>query len=112
MKRFLIASLSTLVLAAAAPAHSEEVAVTSQTMNRNLVEITPFNLVQHGYQGYFKEQGIPSNGAFDTAVNAGEIKAIDLVKSGIARGRLSQETLNDKGYLHAVQTQLDNLNRN
>jgi hypothetical protein len=108
MQRLLIASLSTLVLAAT-PAYARE--ITTANPNPNLVEITPFNLVQRGYQGYFQAE-IRSNGAFSTAVNSGRIKAKDLVQSAIASGRLSPDKLNDNSYLRAVQTQLDNFNHN
>ncbi len=114
MKRFLIASLSTLMLAAAAPAYSGDMTAVNQNMQnmtRNIVEITPFNLVEHSYQGYFREQGIPSGSAFIIAIKTGKIKAEDLVKSGIARGRLTSETLNNSSYLHSVETQLKNFTR-
>jgi glutamine cyclotransferase len=112
MKRLLIASLSTLVLATAAPAYSQEVSAVNQNLNRNVIEITPFNLVYHGYQGYFKQQGIPSSGAFVAAVRSGKIHASDLVKVAIEQGRLSPETSNNQRYIHAVQIQLDELDRN
>jgi hypothetical protein len=112
MKRLLFASLSTLVLAIAAPAYSQEISTVNQNPNRNVIEITPFNLVYRGYQGYFSEQGIPSNGAFIAAVHSGKIQASDLVKVAIQQGRLSPETSNNQSYLHAVETQLDELDRN
>jgi hypothetical protein len=112
MKRLLIAALSTLTVAAAIPAQAQEIAAVNQNMTHNIERVTPFNLVQHGYQGFFSEQGIPSNGAFVSGVLTGKIKAEDLIKSGIARGRLTPETLSDRDYIHSVQTQLDFLNRN
>ncbi|GAB4229387.1 MAG: hypothetical protein Kow0049_10830 [Stanieria sp.] len=111
MQRLLIASLSTLVLAINVPTYANEVAANSSNANPNVVEITPFNLVHRGYQGSLPGK-IPSNGAFYTAVNSGKIKAVDLVQSAIAFGRLSQDKLNDKSYLRAVQTQLDNFKHN
>ncbi|MGL5831809.1 MAG: hypothetical protein ACRC1Z_01075 [Waterburya sp.] len=111
MQRLLIAILSTLVLAAAAaPTYAQEIPATSLQTNSNLVEITPFNLVKRSYRGNFKPE-IPSYGVFRSAVRAGKIKALDLVKSAIAAGRLSEDKLNDKSYLSAVQTELDNLSR-
>lgn len=112
MKRLLIASLSTLVLAIAAPAYSQEISPANQNLHPNVIEITPFNLVYHGYQGYFEGQGIPSSGAFVAAVRSRKILATDLVKVAIEEGRLSLETLNDQSYLDAVQVQLDQLNSN
>jgi hypothetical protein len=112
MKRLFIAALSTLTVAAAIPAQAQEMTAYNQNMTRNIEQVTPFNLVQHGYQGYFSEQGIPSNGAFLSAARTGKIKAEDLVKGGIARGRLTPSALSDRSYLNSVQNQLDTLNRN
>jgi hypothetical protein len=112
MKRLLIAALSTLTLAAVVPAFAGETTAYNPNLQRTRTETTPFNLVYLGYQGYFTEQGIPSNGAFANAVDAGQIKAKDLVKVAIATGRLAPEKLNDASYLHAVQSQLDNLSHN
>jgi hypothetical protein len=111
MQRLLITTLSTIVLAAAVPVNAQTISATTHTANSNLMEITPFNLVKRAYQGYFKSE-IPSNGAFVTKVNSGEIKARDLVKSAIASGRLSSDKLDDRRYINAVQSQLDHFNRN
>jgi hypothetical protein len=111
MQRLLIASLSTLMLAATTPAYAQNVATTNPSINSNFVEITPFNLVQRGYQGYFKAE-IPSNGAFAAGINSGKIKAEDLVQRVIALGRLSPDKLKDQSYLRAVQNQLDNFHHN
>jgi hypothetical protein len=115
MKRLLIATLSTLAVVATAPVYAQQVTTTNQntnqTMTSKIAEVTPVNLVQHGYQGYFTEQGIPSGEAFMSAVTRGKVKAEDLVKGAIARGRLSPETLNDRNYLHDVRVQLHTLNR-
>jgi hypothetical protein len=110
MQYRLIATLSTLILATTTPSYSQEVVIISQNVNPNFVEITPFNLVEESYQGNFKPE-IPSYETFNNAVRAGKIKAIDLVKSAIAAGRLSEDKLDDKSYLSAVQTELDNLDR-
>ena len=75
-------------------------------------QTTPFNLVRIGYQGFLSRQGIPSGGAFLNSIDRGDITAKSLVKSGIDNGRLSPQTLNDQGYLYAVETQLETLNRN
>ncbi len=113
MKRFLIAGLGTLLLTTAAtPAFAKEVATSSQ-QSRNQVtrNVKPFNLVFLGYQGYFQEQGIPSNGAFVNRVRYGDISAEDLVKSAIAQGKLSPDTINNPRYLSAVNNQLFNISR-
>ena len=110
MKRIILASLSALTLGTiAAPALAGEVAAVNQVNHDNLIEVLPFNLVQHGYQGYFAAQGIPSNAAFLTAVKAGNVSAQDLVQGAIKRGRLSTDTFNDQSYLRAVEDQLRSL---
>lgn len=111
MKRLLIAALSTLTVAVAVPAQAQEIATVNQNMAQNIQQVSPFNLVGLGYQGYFSEQDIPSNSAFLSAIRTGKIKAEDLVKSGIARGRLTPETLNNQSYIHNVQVQLESLKR-
>ena len=75
--------------------------------------------MRRGYQGYFTNQGIPSNGAFARAVHTGRVSAEDLVQgaiseagtqSVIAQGRLSPETINDRAYLNSVESHLNTLN--
>lgn len=111
MKRTLFATLSALALSlTTAPVFAgETVAVNSQSVN-NIVEITPFNLVGRAYQGSFTDKGIPSYGSFVKAANAGRITAKDLVEVAIADGRLSPETINNKGYLRNVTSHLRSLN--
>ena len=92
-----------------APALAGEIAAVNQVNHDNLIEVLPFNLVQHGYQGYFAAQGIPSNAAFLTAVKAGNVSAQDLVQGAIKRGRLSTDTINDQSYLRALEDQLRSL---
>jgi hypothetical protein len=111
MRKFLVLTGFSALILGFTPAWAGEMATVNQSQHRNIVEVTPFNLVEHGYQGYFKEQGIPSYAAFLTAIRSGQVQAEDLVKSAIARGRLSPETLNDRSYLAAVKLQIDNLQR-
>lgn len=111
MKRLLIAALSTLTVAAITPAQAQEMTAYKQNMTQTIQQVTPFNLVKLGYQGYFRQQGLSSYGAFVSAVRTGKIKAEDLVKSGIARSRLTPETVNNQSYLHNVRVQLEGLKR-
>ncbi len=75
-------------------------------------DIQPFNLVTLAYQGYFKDEGIPSNGAFMNALHGGQITAKKLVESAIKAGRLPETATNDEAYLHYVDNQLQFLDRN
>ncbi|MDJ0651060.1 MAG: hypothetical protein QNJ60_20390 [Xenococcaceae cyanobacterium MO_188.B19] len=111
MKRRLLLGLSTLAISlVTAPALAGEIAAVNQNSISNIQnEIAPFDLVTRGYQGFFKSQGIPSNGAFISAVGRGQVTAQDLVQGAIASGRLAPETINNQAYLNDVNVQLRNL---
>lgn len=70
---------------------------------------TPFALVNAAYDGRLGVEGIPSFGDLMCEVLLDRIEAEDLVRAGIARGRLTEATLEDRGYLRAVQAGLDSL---
>lgn len=113
MKRLLIGTLATLAtLIFAVPALGNELVKASPFSTRNMVEITPFNLVSGSYQGLFKDQGIPSSGLFLTAIRSGKITAEDLIESAIAKGRLSETTLDDTSYVNHVESLMDELDKN
>lgn len=92
------------------PVKAKQVVADSATTN-NATEITPFALVKNAYQGYFVDQEIPSNSAFLYAIHFDKVDAEKLVKSAIAKGRLSSETLNNKSYLNKVELLLDQIER-
>ena len=109
MKRFLIGSAVTVVFAALSPAAlASEMAAVSETRT-NDHDIQPFNLVQGAYQGQFSEQGISGFNGLVNGYQSSRIEAEDLVEAAIAKGRLSQDTLEDSGYLSAVSLQLQGL---
>lgn len=111
MKRFLVGSAVTLLFAALAPAAlANEMAATSH--NRvSSDHIKPFNLVYGAYQGQFSNQGIPSSQRFINAYDHSQIEAQELVEAAIAKGRLPQDALQDRGYLNAVSSHLEGLSR-
>lgn len=109
MKRFLIGTLSTLLLSSLTlPVLAENIAISSSEA-RNITEISPFNLVTGAYQGRFENQGIPSSGMFLSKIRSNKIEAEDLVKSAISAGRLSANTINDLSYIHSVETLMNTL---
>ncbi|BAU65596.1 hypothetical protein STA3757_29850 [Stanieria sp. NIES-3757] len=113
MKRLLVGILSAITLSSIiTPVLAGEVAAVKNTSMRNVVEVTPFNLVTHGYQGYFANQGIPSNAVFLSGIKTGKINAQTLVKAGIARGRLAPEKIDDQTYLNHVEWELSNFDNN
>ena len=111
IKRLMIAGLSALSLTAiATPSFAGEI-VALKNNSAVIREVSPVNLVDLGYQGYFQEQGIPSGSSFVIRANSGRISAKDLVRSAIEKGRLSPEKLNDLGYLNIVQSELNTINQ-
>lgn len=103
MKKLLLVSLTALTFSLmAAPASAKEILVTDRVLARNIIEITPFNLVTNAYQGSYTEQGIPSYGALITALDQGKVSAEDLVRKAISKGRLAPETIENRGYLNSV----------
>jgi hypothetical protein len=110
VKRLILASSAlTVCLTMLSPtAIAGEVGAAS-TDNANIPEIKPFNLVHRAYSGDFTEEGIPGFNRLGRAYQSGEIQAEDLVATAIDQGRLSEDTLNDQGYLNAVEFQLRNL---
>lgn len=111
MKTTTIATLSTLTISALSIiAFTNKLAVASSVPN-NIVTISPKNLVSAAYQGRFTAQGIPSNSAFLSAVRGNRIQAKDLVKVGIASGRLAEDTLQDSSYLKSLEGSIDRFKR-
>ena len=109
MKRQVLVGLSTLALSLVAlPSFANETVAINPKSLSNVNQITPFSLVTRSYQGSFRNQGIPSGGVFKQQALSGRISPEDLVNVAIANGRLSPETINDRGYLHSVASFLDN----
>ncbi|MEO1374174.1 MAG: hypothetical protein AAFW70_07625 [Cyanobacteria bacterium J06635_10] len=115
MERLLLATIGTILVATTATpsALANKTAANSNvTQNQVVNNITPFNLVSLAYQGQFKNQGVPGYNLLLSAVRFGEVNGKDLVKHGIDSGRLSPETINNTGYIQAVEFQLQGLSRN
>lgn len=117
MKNLIIGGLSLmLVSGVAAPAVLAESLQSSPDMRSNTststYQIAPFDLVYMAYQGYFKNQGIPSAQALIYGYRTGDIDARDLVSSAVRANRLPSQMLADDDYLNAVDNQLNNLNEN
>jgi hypothetical protein len=106
MQRFILSGLAVVLMSAMhAPNALAGMSAYHQNSHRNnTTEVRPFNLVSLGYQGYF--QNIPSGGSFIAGVKSGKITATTLIQSAIEQGRLSPETLSDRGYINSVNNQL------
>ncbi|MBD0345192.1 MAG: hypothetical protein ICV63_10295 [Coleofasciculus sp. Co-bin14] len=117
MKRLILGSLSVLLLASlSAPAlqaqspsdnPSSYPAADPPISNDKL---TPFTLVRLAYQGFLKDQGIPSGEGLLDAYQNRDISAKKLIESAIQAKRLPAEALNDSDYLVDVDSQLSALN--
>jgi hypothetical protein len=116
MKRLIATGLSVMLLFAASnPAnaqtrHGKEMSanqtVQNNTSNNTSRNLTPFHLVFLGYQGYLKNQGIPSYAAFISEYHLMNIHGRDLVKAGIEARLLPTDALMNQEYVHAVDAQL------
>ena len=69
-------------------------------------QLNSFNLATLAYQGYLKDQGIPSNGALMSAIASGVITAQDIIQAAVKANRLPEQTLLDRGYRHNLEDQL------
>ncbi len=108
MRRFIDLSLATLLIVATAQAKAmpqmQSTLITTTQIASD--QLSAADLVTFARRGYFKDQGIPSYGAFDSDFAAGRVTPEVLVKSAIAANRLSPGVLNNQGYLNAVEAQL------
>ena len=82
---------------------------TLRTNSSNASYLKPFNTTFLAYQGYFKEQGIPSGGALVFECQTGKVTAKDVVQAAIKANKLPAQVLNDQSYLNAVESQLTSL---
>ncbi|MEH2127657.1 hypothetical protein [Nostoc sp.] len=83
--------------------------VNSNTLRKNPTDtkyLQPFNIAFLAYQGYLKEQGIPSGGTLLFKYQTGYLTAKDVVQAAIRANKLPAEVLNDRGYVNAVELQM------
>ncbi|HAC63406.1 MAG TPA: hypothetical protein DCF68_07655 [Cyanothece sp. UBA12306] len=112
MKRIILGSLSAVILSSLTTSvvASEEVAIINLQSSRKVTnELAPTTLVQLAYQGYFSDLGIPSHAGLTHAIVSRKVDAETLVKSAIAKGRLSRDTLNNQEYLQITSVDLQSL---
>ncbi|BAZ38072.1 hypothetical protein NIES4101_40070 [Calothrix sp. NIES-4101] len=113
MKRLISVGLSVMLIFAAtansaqAQSRHEKMSYVSQTLANNTArKLTPFHLVSLAYQGYFKNQGIPSYSVFISEYHQMGIHAHNLVEAGIKANLLPADTLTNQEYLSSVNSQL------
>ncbi|UBF27950.1 hypothetical protein K9N68_08650 [Kovacikia minuta CCNUW1] len=112
-----ISTLLTMLLASTVilPAAYAQSPGTTQSLNPYVTnssvvdQSSPFNLAYLAYQGYLKDEGIPSNGALIDAIADGTITAQDIMQAAVKANRLSEQTLNNSGYRSSLEDQLKGL---
>ncbi|MEM9506487.1 MAG: hypothetical protein AAGA16_02240 [Cyanobacteria bacterium P01_E01_bin.35] len=77
--------------------------ITSETSERR---ISAFKLVCAAYRGRFKDLGIPAYARLDQAYRGRQLTASDLIQAAIEANQLPPNTLQDKGYVKAVDNGL------
>lgn len=108
MKPLFWRNVLTLVPSIAALMLASQVAMANPNNSSDgVVNTRPFNLVRLGYQGYFKDEGIPSHSAFYAAIQSRRVTATQLVESAVKKGKLDRDVLNNQEYLESVETQLE-----
>ncbi|MBD1843416.1 hypothetical protein H6F89_08400 [Cyanobacteria bacterium FACHB-63] len=81
--------------------------VHAQSVNRaGTTQTTAFELSGLARNGYLANQGIPSAGLLSFDLRSGRVAAEDIVKAGIRANLVSPDTLNDQGYIRAIEYNL------
>jgi hypothetical protein len=109
MKLSLIAGLSTLLVTAVAiPAMAEPTAVNPYVAGGNEAaqQLSPSELVALANRGYLEKEGIPGYGVLSNQLQLGKVTARDIVEAGIKANRLAANTIENQGYINAVESQI------
>ncbi|NKB18377.1 MAG: hypothetical protein HC770_10570 [Pseudanabaena sp. CRU_2_10] len=113
MQRLLLSGLSVLLLSAIATpsVHAQVIGAnpSSQVSAMPRAELKPFNLVFLVLSRLLEKKGIPSAGQFIQDARVGKVTAKSLVQAAVDEKRLPAQTLEDDGYLSAVESQLMSL---
>jgi hypothetical protein len=120
MKCFFTVTLSVLALSTfIATSAKAETRVDRQLMSYDSAMVqpastqallSPVDLAFLAQRGYLKDQGISSYNALETSYQTGTITAKDVVQAAIRANRLPESTLQDRGYLNALDSTLRGLN--
>jgi hypothetical protein len=107
-KSILLTSLLLAPIAVAIPTQAQVNPSTSSKVSLT-EELSPFNLAYLAYQGYLKEQEIPSGGALLNAIVSGQLTAQDLMQAAVKGDRLPESILQNQDYRHNLEDQLKSL---
>ncbi|MEH2110048.1 hypothetical protein [Nostoc sp.] len=78
-------------------------------INTDAKYLQPFNIAFLAYQGYLKEQGIPSGGTLLFRYQSGSLTAKDVVQAAVRANKVPAQVLNDPSYLNTVDLQMTSL---
>ncbi|MFN6474710.1 hypothetical protein [Nostoc sp. DedQUE07] len=98
MRRSISVLLTTLLLFAAILPAAAQTQTAPTSFNPYMAkqpstnQLNSFNLATLAYQGYLKDQGIPSNGALMSAIASGTIAAQDIIQAAVKANRLPKNT--------------------
>ncbi|BAZ31520.1 hypothetical protein NIES4074_39930 [Cylindrospermum sp. NIES-4074] len=110
MKSALIVASIALIpgIASAQTANSDNItqAANPDINSANIRYLPPFNVAFLAYQGYLKEQGIPSAGGLIFEYQTGQLTAKDVVQAAIKANKLPAAVLSDRSYLSAIEAEL------
>ncbi|MEH2182050.1 hypothetical protein [Nostoc sp.] len=83
--------------------------INSNTLRKNSTDtkyLQPFNIAFLAYQGYLKDQCIPSGGTLLFKYQTGYLTAKHVVQAAIRANKLPAQVLNDQSYVNAVELQM------
>lgn len=100
-------SLPVFAQTASTPRSNLELANNKQDSTKE--QTTPSALVSEAYNGKFKDQGISDYETLIQEIEEKEVTAKDIVQAGVNSGKLAPATLEDSGYMEAVENGLQGL---
>jgi hypothetical protein len=106
MHRYMFAIGLLLTTSGSVPVAQAEAVNTAITQS-NLRKLTPFTLVSLAYQGHYRHHGIRGYSGMFADSNGGRINAKKLMQAAVNAGELPAETLNDRGFINAVEANLN-----
>ncbi|MGG6264932.1 hypothetical protein ACQ4M3_02555 [Leptolyngbya sp. AN03gr2] len=105
--KLMLGLILTSVLLPVSIAKAEPIAATTSTASTVTTPLlTPYNVVNLAYQGYFREQGLRGYGVFTDGCNQGTLTANDVVRAAIRANRLPESILSDRGFMNAVDANM------
>ncbi|WP_036488511.1 hypothetical protein [Myxosarcina sp. GI1] len=106
MKNSIVKLISTISITALTLSTSLPALARAKESVRVERSVMPFVLVSQAQAGRLESQGIPGYGALKTQYMLDRVTAKSLVRAGIDAHLIPARTLQDRGYLNVVESQL------